>query len=571
MDRDKLKLTDFMDLPTLQEIQDAFAAVAQVRATITDADGQLLTQATPTREFLRRQKQIADQQLADEAHQPQRSGREYVAPIVVRNQRVGTIRMAAGGTGAAPDEAALALLAEKLKLEPKQLKTIAQQLARARDSRPAAIHFLFVLANAIARLCFQEHQLRSRLDELTTLYNVTMTLSDSRELNVVLHRTAELVTEVMGVKATSIRLLDEENQRLVTRTVHNLSRKFMESGVIPLDQAEIDRAAMGPEGYAYVDDMRTDPRVPNPAEAEEEGVVSLLSVGMRYKGRSIGVLRVYTGQRSTFSPHRVNLLKSVAAQAAAAIENARLATEAREAEAIERQLRLAADVQQRMLPSEAPNIPGLDVAAIYVPCFELGGDLYDWIPLPYGNLGLAVADVSGKGVPASLIMASVRAYLRAQVDNVYYLYEILRRLNLMLCRDTKAHEFVTLFYGVIDTGNRRLTYANAGHPPAMVLRRGRIIELGSDNMVLGVDAQQSYSQSIFDLESGDTLLVYTDGLTDAMNFQQQTFSRHRVREALLKGGATAELVAQGILWEMRRFAGLQRRNDDITMIVVKVK
>ena len=108
---------------------------------------------------------------------------------------------------------------------------------------------------------------------------------------------------------------------------------------------------------------------------------------------------------------------------------------------------------------------------MYVPCYELGGDFYDFIPLPDDNVGLAIADVAGKGVPASLIMAAVRATLRAQVDNVYYLYEVVRRINQMVCRDTQPGEFVTLFYGVLDTRNKRFTYCNAGHPPGLILAR----------------------------------------------------------------------------------------------------
>src|SRR6185503_7660862 len=137
-------------------------------------------------------------------------------------------------------------------------------------------------------------------------------------------------------------------------------------------------------------------------------------VGMRYKGKAIGVLRVYTAQEQAFSPLRIDLLKGVAAQAAAAIENARLLTESLEAYALEKQVRMAADVQHRMIPQKPPEVPGIDLASVYVPCFTLGGDFYDFIPLPDDNLGVAIADVSGKGVPASLIMASVRAFLRAQ-------------------------------------------------------------------------------------------------------------------------------------------------------------
>jgi sigma-B regulation protein RsbU (phosphoserine phosphatase) len=181
-----------------------------------------------------------------------------------------------------------------------------------------------------------------------------------------------------------------------------------------------------------------------------------------------------------------------------------------------------------------------------------------------------IADVSGKGVPASLIMASVRAALRAQVDNLYYLYEVMSRLNLMLHRDTKPAEFVTLFYGVIDAGNRRLTYCNAGHPPPLLLRDGLVSELETDNMVLGINPDELYKQSVLDLRVGDVLLLYTDGLCDAMNFQGETFGKERIKRALESGGGSADVIAQNVLWHMRRFAGLTKRTDDVTMVVARV-
>ena len=168
-------------------------------------------------------------------------------------------------------------------------------------------------------------------------------------------------------------------------------------------------------------------------------------------------------------------------------------------------------------------------------------------------------------------MASVRAALRAQVDNLYYLDEVVRRINHMLCRETRATEFVTLLYGVLDVPNRRLTYCNAGHPPVMLLRDGVVSELATGNMVLGVACDEPYTQSILHLESGDTLLLYTDGLPDAMNFEQKTFGRERVVQALSRGGDSADAIAQNILWEMRKFVGLTKRTDDVTMIVVRVQ
>jgi len=568
-DSDHLKLTDFMDLATLQEIQDSFAAVANVRATITDAQGNTLTQPAPTNEFLKRQHAIA---AAEEQQQgPQREGREYVAPIMVNNQRLGTIRMSANSAVVNPDDARLAILSEKLGIELKQMKQAVSHLLRQRNTKPAAIQFLFLLANAIARLCYQEFQLRQRINELTAVYNVTMMLADARNLEKVLQRTVEVVCEVMQTKAASLRLIDQDRDELVIKAVHNLSREYINKGPIRLSQATIDETTFGPQGYAYVRNMGQDQRVIYPEESKREGIVSMLSVAMRYKGTALGVLRVYTAHEQVFTSFQIDLLKAVAAQAAAAIENARLVEETIHAHALEGQVQVAAQVQQRMIPRKPPAIPWVDLAAVYVPCFELGGDFYDFIELPNDNLGLAIADVSGKGIPASLTMAAVRAALRAQIANVYNLNEAINRINATVCRDSEVGEFVTLFYGVLDGNTRRFTYCNAGHPSGLILREGKIIELASNNMVLGVDCNERYTQSLVDLQVGDILLLYTDGLTDAMNFEQKTFGRQRLMEAFLAGGPTADAVAQNILWNMRRFAGLTRRTDDVTMIVAKIR
>ena len=579
---DNLRLTDFVDLSTLQEIQDSFAAVADVKAVIMDAEGKLLTQPTPTTSFLRRQRALADAATAAAGDRgddntdsgpgpgPQREGAVYVAPIIVNDKRVGMIRMSASGS-LGVDEAKLTTLAERFGLEPRQVRSLVSQWMRSKNTKPAAIQFLFLLANAIARLCYQEHQLRQRIHELTAVYNVAMILAEPRDLQKVLKRTAQVVCEVMETKAASIRLLDEERDELVLKAVYNLSPQYLNKGPVRHSKAEIDQEALGPDGFAYVHDMTTDPRVQYPQEAHREGIVSMLSVGMRYKGKAVGVLRVYTEKEQAFSPLQVDLLKAIAAQAAAAIENARLAEETLAAEALEKQVGLAAEVQQRMIPHTPPDVPGLDVASVYVPMYSLGGDFYDFIPLPGDNLGLAVADVSGKGVPASLIMASVRAFLRAQVDNVYYLYEVMRRINLMLYRDTEPGEFVTLFYGVLDARNFRFTYANAGHPPALVLRDGEIIELSSDNMVLGVSDEEAYVQSVVDLKQGDLLLLYTDGLADGVNFAGERFGHQRIVDTFKDGGATADVVAQHILWTFRKFVGLSKPTDDVTMMVVRIE
>src|SRR5690242_10344361 len=209
-DADNLRLTDFLDLTTLQEIQDSFAAVAGVKATITDAAGNVLTQATPTAEFLRRQQALVEQPELAQEHG------EYIAPIIVNEQRLGTLRMQLNGSEEPPaDETRLAEFSSKLGVDVAQIRHLVTEIASSRHARPAAVQFLFLMANAIARLCFQEFQLRQRINELTAVYNVTMMLSEARDLTRVLSRTAEVVCDVMGCKASSIRLVHAEKAERV--------------------------------------------------------------------------------------------------------------------------------------------------------------------------------------------------------------------------------------------------------------------------------------------------------------------------------------------------------------------
>ncbi len=151
--------------------------------------------------------------------------------------------------------------------------------------------------------------------------------------------------------------------------------------------------------------------------------------------------------------------------------------------------------------------------------------------------------------------------------------KLIRRLNLTLWRDTEDAEFVTLFYGVLNGSNARgfaRIAKNAGHPPGLLLRDGKLTELTTDNMVLGVSPDEQYTQGIVELRSGDLILLYTDGLADAVNFNGEYFGMQRIKEAFMQGGATADVVAQNILWNMRKFVGLTKRADDVTMIVVRV-
>jgi sigma-B regulation protein RsbU (phosphoserine phosphatase) len=254
---------------------------------------------------------------------------------------------------------------------------------------------------------------------------------------------------------------------------------------------------------------------------------------------------------------------------AAALNNARLDAKRVESEHVQRQLRLAADVQKRMLPQQWPQFPPFEVAARNIPSLELSGDFYDLIDLS-GNLGIAVADVAGKGVPASLMMASVRSSLRAFAQDVYDIDHIMARVNAALTRDTLPHEFATLFYGVLDPRTGRLTYCNAGHEPPLLLHAGKFTQLEAGGMIVGIDPKATYERGIVFMKPGDLLLIYTDGLTEAQDFGRERFGRQRIMQAMRDmADKPAREALNHVLWQMRRFVGLNRTSDDTTLVAVK--
>ncbi|MEX2670988.1 MAG: SpoIIE family protein phosphatase [Phycisphaeraceae bacterium] len=436
-------------------------------------------------------------------------------------------------------------------------------------SREQAASFMGLLADTIAQMCQQGQLLKSRVDDLSTLFELSTLLSGKREMRTVLDTTARSVVELMSVKAASIRLLDASDSELLTEAVHNLSPEYLNKGKILVKGSELDQLALRGE-VVYIEDMTEDSRVMYPEDAKREGLASMLCAGMIYRGKPIGVIRIYTAQRQAFSEDRKNLLRAIAQIAAASIRTAQLDAERREQTRIQRQVQLAADVQRKLLPASDPDCAPFEVAGRYEPCFELGGDFYDFIPLE-SSLGVVIGDVVGKGVAAGLLMASVRASLRAHVEDVYDLDDVMGRVNAALVHDTRDHEFATVFYGTLDRRSLRLTYCSAGHDPSLLLRDGKFKELSVGGMALGIDAGQKYVKGMVDLRPKDVIVLYSDGVPDASNFEGEKFGRQRLREAILEmADHPPRDVVNHILWQVRRFVGLNYRPDDMTIVAVRV-
>ncbi len=408
-------------------------------------------------------------------------------------------------------------------------------------------------------------------DELINL--LTTLVAGEFSLQEVLDKLAEAAVKIVGVKACSIRLLNEEAGDLKMRSTYGLSEEYRSKGVVSKNDTVVKAAFAGQA--VVLDDMRLDDRVKYKEAAIKEGLVSQLTVAMQFKGRAIGVLRLYSPRPMRFDEDDINLARAVASQCAVAITNARLYTEAIEGARMAEQMRLAGLIQRKMIPERPPQIPGLDIAAAYIPCFDVGGDFYDFLKISDNCIAVAIADVMGKGMPAALMMSCFRSAVRAYADiegGGKAIQTITNKLNKMICGECSEGEFITFFYAVIDAEKGTITYCNCGHEPTVLIRDGQIIDLEKGGLVLGVDPQAEYEIETVELKDGDSLLFYTDGLIDAANFDDELWGRENLLETAKKFSTdSAKQMMKNILGYRRRFVGLTRQIDDTSIVVVKAE
>jgi serine phosphatase RsbU (regulator of sigma subunit) len=413
---------------------------------------------------------------------------------------------------------------------------------------------------------------KKQIERDKQLYQITTLVAGNFSLQEVLDKLAEAAVRIIGVKACSIRLLDEESGDLEMRSTYGLSKEYRNKGVVSKNDMVVKAAFAGEA--VVLDDMRVDSRVKYKEAAIEEGLVSQLTVAMHFRDRAIGVLRLYSPKPKRFYEDDISLARAVASQCAVAITNAKLYAEAIEGSRITEQMRLAGVIQRRMIPEKAPSIPGLDIAAIYIPCFDVGGDLYDFLRLNENCIAVAIADVIGKGIPAAIIMSLFRGAVRAYVDTEHRkgtIEKIINKLNRIACSECRDGEFITLFYAAIDVKDLTLTYCNCGHEPTVLVRNGQVTELEEGGLVLGVEERAEYEIETLRLRDGDCLLFCTDGLIDATNFDGEFWGKERLLKTVKKFSAgSAEHIVKNILGYRRRFVGLAEQRDDTSIIVVKV-
>jgi sigma-B regulation protein RsbU (phosphoserine phosphatase) len=351
---------------------------------------------------------------------------------------------------------------------------------------------------------------------------------------------------------------------------------------VPSDGWLIRRlSAFGPPLPIAPDDLQAARRWSHgrrPAAAEEiEWLASLnirMAVALRGRDAIVGVLLLgpsseHEGYPGTLRP----ALEGCAAQLALMIENGRLTARVVEQEKVRRDLALAAEVQRRLLPEAPPELEAAALAAVSLPARSVGGDYFDFLDVGDQRLGIALADIAGKGIPAALIMSSVRMALRVLASEPgASLPDLAAKMNRFLHQATPANSYATFFYARVDDRTRELRYVNAGHLPPMLVRSGDVQELTTGGSVIGLLEGLSYEEGAVALEPGDVLVAFTDGVPEAQNPSEEEFGEARLKSLLVSlAHLDASEIAARLLSDLKAWIQEAPQYDDLTFIVMKVR
>ncbi|HZW02421.1 MAG TPA: GAF domain-containing SpoIIE family protein phosphatase, partial [Anaerolineaceae bacterium] len=310
-----------------------------------------------------------------------------------------------------------------------------------------------------------------------------------------------------------------------------------------------------------------------------------LSVPLLAQDRRVGLMVVHSLTKSRFQPGEVSLLQTLASQAALALQRAGLIEELRQKiaaleeaqselvqkERLEQEMALARQVQQSVLPRTFPEIAGYGFAAVNEPARQVGGDFYDVIDLGEGFFGVAIADVSDKGMPAALYMALTRSLLRAEARRDRSPAAVVRQVNQLLLELAEPDMFVTLFYAVVDAAARQMTYTRAGHDRPVLLRAGQAIELGGQGAALGLVDDLRLTEEQVQLQSGDRLVLFTDGLVDVVSPEGELADRSNLADLLLRCAALPPKdLCAAVFTALESYRGTAEQYDDMTILAVGV-
>ena len=421
----------------------------------------------------------------------------------------------------------------------------------------------------LKRLEAENLRLRRAVEELSVLNEVALAVSSTSALNEVVDLIVQKCVKHLRVDQGAVLMIGEQEANAPLQTmVRKVQSDY--AGIPYRLGDQITGWMLKNQQPLVINDLATDGRFRLPPEAVN--VRSLMCVPLRLKGKMIGVLSVFNKRdEDSFSESDQRLLTIIAAQSAQIIESVRLYEEEVKMKRIEQELDTAREIQMKLLPKAPPQIPGYDIAARSEAARQVGGDAFDFLDTGDGRVALCLADVSGKGISASLLMANVQATIRTLSLTENSLSARLEQANKLLYDSTDSDKFVTMFYSALDVSKHELSYSNAGHnPPILVTASGEIKRLEVGGPVLGVLPNFSFQQATIALAPGDLLLIFTDGFSEAMNLRLEEFGEEPLIEiARQNRELPAQQTVEKLFAAVLAFCGEAPQTDDMTVMVLR--
>lgn len=406
-------------------------------------------------------------------------------------------------------------------------------------------------------------------DLLALISKVGITLLASATLNETLEQIVSLVFESVPADRCLIMMRDEGSEDLRV-AVARLRDRVGEVGEIRVSRNVLDEVVIRGKSV-LTSDAQHDPRFAS-GTMVLQGVRSVLAVPLGVADKVFGIIYADSPiAEGRFTEDHLKVLTTLASVAAIRVENARLVEARLERERLERELALASEIQQRFQPTAPPHVKGYELQGISFPCYEIGGDYYDFIEREDGRLVIALGDVSGKGTAAALLMSSLHAAIHAQSASHDSLVATISAVNRYLADNIPANRFVTLFYAELDPESGSLSFLNAGHnPPLIVHSAGTVEQLASGGLPLGIKRDAEYREGRTQLQGGDVLVIYSDGVTEAMSPGGEEFGATRLYEVVSRNiEASAAGIRDRIESSLTKFSQGTSAADDITLVIVK--
>jgi len=422
----------------------------------------------------------------------------------------------------------------------------------------------------VEQLRAENVRLKKSLDDLWAINQLARLISSTMPVDQILEKVVSVSVKAIAAEQGTISLVDESEMHDPFKTIVRQANSTSIKSKYRLDE-ELSGWMMRNQRPLLINDFDADTTFTG-VHSEVKQIHSLLSVPLICKGKLIGILNLFNKKDlGKFSEDEQRLLSIIGSQSAQVIESARLYEQEKKLLLVEQELDMARKIQQRLLPKENPRIDHYDVAGISHAAKDVGGDYFDFIQLDASRWGIALGDVSGKGVPAALLMSSIQATLRNQVMVNPSITDCISMSNNFLHRNTESNKFATLFYGVLDCKDKSFEFVNAGHNfPFYLDAKGEYHTLEVGGLVLGMLPDCSFECDKVQMKPGEIIIIYSDGVTEAENTLEEQFGEERLQELMrTHSNLPAAEIVEKICAQVTAFETSQDQQDDITLVVIK--